>query len=138
MVNEVEMMKSIFDKVSTIAVVGASPNPNRPSNAVMEYLINQGFKVIPVRPRVAEVLGQRCFGSLEEIPVAVDIVDVFRRPETCPDVARSAVAIGARVLWLQEGIISEEAAEIAHNGGLKVVMDRCTMKEHRKIINTLK
>lgn len=126
-------MKSIFEKARTIAVVGASPNPRRPSHGVMDYLIRQGYEVIPVRPKVAEVLGQKCYGSLEEVPLPVDIVDVFRRPEACPDVARSAVAIGAGVLWLQEGIVSEAAAGIARSGGLEVVMDRCTMKEHRKV-----
>ncbi|MBE0429287.1 MAG: CoA-binding protein [Thermoleophilia bacterium] len=128
-----EKMGSILRARATVAVVGASPNPKRPSHAVMRYLIEHGFNVIPVRPRVSEILDQRCFGSLEEIPVPVDIVDVFRKAEACPEVARSAVAIGARVLWLQEGIVSEDAAEIARQGGLDVVMDRCTMREHLRI-----
>lgn len=131
--DDFEKMKSIFVNTRTIAIVGASPNPRRPSNGVMDYLIKQGYKVIPVRPKVSEILGQKCFASLEEIPVPVDMVDVFRRAEACPEVALSAVAIGARVLWLQEGVVSEEAAEIAAGAGLEVVMDRCTMKEHRKV-----
>lgn len=116
-----------------IAVVGASPNPDRPSHRVSRYLLEHGFDVIPVRPRVKEILGRHCYASLEEITAPVDIVDVFRRPEACPDIARAAVAIGVRTLWLQEGIVSEEAASIAREGGLQVVMDRCTQKVHQQL-----
>lgn len=126
-----EKMKSMLAAAKTIAVVGASPNSNRPSHGVMSYLIGCGYDVFPVRPKVAEVLGRKCYASLQEIPVPVDIVDVFRKPEACPDVARAAVAIGAKLLWLQEGIISDEAAGIASAGGLRVIMDRCIMKVFR-------
>lgn len=112
----------------TIALVGASPNPGRPSHQVMKFLLACGFEVIPVRPKVKEVLGRPCFPGLDGLKGKVDIVDVFRRPEACPEVARDAVAAGARVLWLQEGIISDEAAAIARQGGLEVVMDSCILK----------
>ncbi|MCL4473517.1 MAG: CoA-binding protein [Actinobacteria bacterium] len=126
-----ETPESIMAKARVIAIVGASPNPERPSHKVAAYLIEHGFEVIPVRPKVKEILGRRCYGSLEEIPGKIDIVDVFRRPEACPDVARAAVAAGAGALWLQEGIVSQEAARIAREGGLAIVMDLCTQKVHQ-------
>ncbi|MHB8923422.1 MAG: CoA-binding protein [Thermoleophilia bacterium] len=128
MVDLDEKSKSVLAESKTSAGVGASPNPNRPSHGVMSYLIGCGWNVIPVRPRVAEVMGRKCYASLQDIPVPVDIVDVFRKAEACPDVARDAVAIGARLLWLQEGIISDEAAVIAREGCLQIIMDRCIMK----------
>ena len=119
-----------------IALVGASPNPLRPSNGVMQFLLDQGFEVVPINPRCDEVLGQRSYGTLEEASHATgrfDLVDVFRRPEHTPDIARSAVATGAGALWLQLGVVNWEAARIAHDAGLPVVMDRCTRIEHRRI-----
>ncbi|MFA5802362.1 MAG: CoA-binding protein [Thermoleophilia bacterium] len=129
-----EKLRLILVEARCIAVVGASPNPARPSNIVARYLLEKGYEVIPVRPKVSQILGRRCYSSLSEIEVPVDIVDVFRRAEACPDIARAAVAIGARVLWLQEGIISEEAAAIARDGGLDVVMDLCTRKVHERLL----
>ena len=119
-----------------IAVVGASPYPWRASNVVMAYLIEQGYACVPVNPEAASVLGQPCFATLEEAVAAAggesfDIVDVFRRAEHTPDIARSAVALGCGTLWLQQGIVSWEAARIAHEGGVAVVMDRCTAVDHR-------
>lgn len=128
-----EKAESVLKGASTIALVGASPNPNRPSNQVMDYLLRHGYQVYPVRPKVAEILGQKCYASLEEVPRPVDIVDVFRKPEACPDIARAAVAIGAGALWLQEGVVSEEAVRIAREGGLEVVMDLCVKKVDAKI-----
>jgi predicted CoA-binding protein len=117
-----------------IALVGASPRPDRPSHSVMEALLGAGYDVLPVNPGASAVLGQRCFASLGEIPRRVDIVDVFRRPEFAPDLAREAAAIGARALWLQLGVVSEEAAAIARGAGLVVVMDRCLWVEHERLI----
>ena len=119
-----------------IAVVGASPYPWRASNVVMAYLLEQGYACVPVNPEAATVLGQACFATLEEAVAAAggtsfDIVDVFRRAEHTPDIARSAVALGCGTLWLQQGIVSWEAARIAHEGGVAVVMDRCTAVDHR-------
>ncbi|MBX3031487.1 MAG: CoA-binding protein [Chloroflexi bacterium] len=119
-----------------IAVVGASPDPTRPSNGVMRTLLDAGYDCVPVNPNTTEVLGRRAYPTLEaavEATGPVDLVDVFRRPAATPDVARSAVAVGARVLWLQLGVVSWEAARIAHEGGLSVVMDRCTAIELRRI-----
>ena len=119
-----------------IAVVGASPYPWRASNVVMAYLLEQGYACVPVNPEAATVLGQACFPTLEEAVAAAggegfDIVDVFRRAEHTPDIARSAVALGCGTLWLQQGIVSWEAARIAREGGVAVVMDRCTAVDHR-------
>ena len=123
----------ILRDARTIAVVGASPRPNRPSHGVMRYLLEHGYRVIPVRPRDCdEVLGVPCVGSLGEIGEPVDLVDVFRRPEFCADVAREAVAAGAGALWLQLGIVSPEARRIALEGGLDYVEDLCTAIVHRR------
>ena len=119
-----------------IAIVGASPSPWRPSNSVMRYLLDQGYECVPITPRVGEVHGQRTYPTLEaavKATAAFDIVDVFRRPEHVPEIARSAVALACDTLWLQLGVISPEAARIAHAGGVHVVMDRCTAIEHRRL-----
>jgi uncharacterized protein len=117
----------------TIAVVGASPKPDRPSHAVMRYLLEQGYRCIPVRPRGCdEVLGVPCVRSLTEIEEPIDLLDVFRRPEACPEVAREAVAAGARSLWLQLGIVSPEARRIADAAGIDYVEDECTKMVHAR------
>ncbi|HET7677530.1 MAG TPA: CoA-binding protein [Candidatus Limnocylindrales bacterium] len=119
-----------------IAVVGASPHPSRPSNDVMAYLLRQGYDCVPVNPNHREVLGRPVFATLEDAVAAggpFDVVDVFRRAESTPAVAESAVRTGCRALWLQLGIVNWEAAAIAHAGGLTVVMDRCTAIEHRRL-----
>ena len=120
-------IRKILEQVKTIALVGASDNPGRPSYGVMAYLLAQGFNVIPVSPKLAgqELLGQKAYGSLAEIPHPVDMVDVFRNADAAYGVAQEAIAIKAKVLWLQLGIISEQAAVLAKEAGLKVVMDRC-------------
>ena len=116
----------------TIALVGASPNPARPSHGVMRYLLAAGYRVLPVRPLDCdEVLGVPCVSSLAEVDEAIDLVDVFRRPEHCPQHAREAVAAGAKALWLQLGIRSPEAREIATAAGLDYVEDACTAVVHR-------
>ena len=119
-----------------IAVVGASPSPWRASHAVMRYLLGQGYECVPVNPNYSQILGRACFPTLEAATAQgriFDIVDVFRRPEHTPTIARSAVATGSRALWLQQGIVNEEAARIAHQGGLAVVMDRCTAVLHQHL-----
>jgi predicted CoA-binding protein len=121
----------ILAEARTIAVVGASPKPWRPSHQVMAYLLSQGYRVIPVRPRDCdEVLGVRCVTSVADIGEPVDLVGVFRRAEFTPDVAREAVAAGAGALWLQLGIVSAEARRIALEGGLDFVEDACTKVVH--------
>ncbi|HEU4926043.1 MAG TPA: CoA-binding protein [Vicinamibacterales bacterium] len=118
-------VRHILETSQTIAMVGASSNPSKPSHDIMKGLLGAGFTVIPVNPTETEVLGRRAYPSLEDIPDRVDVVNVFRRPEQTPEIADAAVKIGARVLWLQTGIVSEEAARRARAGGLEVVMDEC-------------
>jgi uncharacterized protein len=123
----------ILADARTIAVVGASPKPVRPSHGVMRYLLEQGYRCIPVRPvGCDEVLGVRCVRSLAEIEGPIDLVDVFRRPEACPDVAREAAAAGAGSLWLQRGIVSPEARRIAEAAGLDYVENECTKIVHAR------
>jgi uncharacterized protein len=122
----------ILAEAQTIALVGASPNPARPSNDVMRYLLEVGYRVIPVRPLDCdEVLGVPCVGSLAEIEEPIDLVDVFRRPEFCPEHAREAVAARAKALWLQMGISSTEARAVAEAGGLDYVENACTKVVHK-------
>ncbi|HKF97187.1 MAG TPA: CoA-binding protein [Steroidobacteraceae bacterium] len=116
----------------TIAIVGLSGNPLRASNFVGFYLQRHGYRVIPVNPREPEIFGERSFASLRDVPVPVDIVDVFRAPAAVPEIAQEAVAIGAKCLWCQFTVISEEGARIAERGGLTVVMDRCLKVEHAR------
>ena len=120
-----EVLRRLLTEARSIAVVGASSNPERPSHGVFGRLLAAGYRVVPVNPNETSVHGQPAVASLRELPGGVDIVDVFRRPEVVPELARDAVAIGARVLWLQSGIRSEEAAAIATAAGLRVVMDEC-------------
>jgi len=121
----------------TIAVVGLSANPLRASNFVGFYLQRHGYRVIPVNPRETEILGERSFASLREVPVPIDIVDVFRAPAALPDIAREAVAIGAKCLWCQFNVINEEGARIAEDGGLTVIMDRCLKVEHARYVGRM-
>ncbi len=126
----------LFRTARRIAIVGASGRPERASHGVMEYLLAHGYDCVPVNPNESSVLGVPAFPTLPEAVAAggsFDIVDVFRRSELCPPHAEEAVATGARCLWLQLGIVSWAAARIAHAGGLVVVMDRCTMVEHRRL-----
>ncbi len=129
MANIAEMLKSS----RTIAVVGLSGQRIRPSYGVAEYMQREGYKIIPVNPRESEVLGEKCYARLEDVPERIDIVDVFRRPEFVPEIVNSAIAVGAKALWLQEGVIHEAAAEKARQAGLAVVMDRCILKEHARL-----
>lgn len=122
----------ILKKYHTIAVVGLASNPEKPSHWVTEYMMEQGYRIIPVNPDETEVFGLTCYPSLAAVPEPVDFVDVFRRPQFCPDVARDAAAAGAKVLWLQQGIVSPEAKQIAEEAGMTFVQDRCVMSEHRR------
>ena len=129
-------MAAILRSTRRIAIVGASSNESRPSFGVLRYLVQQGYDCVPVNPAERAVLGIGAFPTLREAVDATgpfDLVDVFRRSELCPPHAREAVEVGARCLWLQLGVVSWEAARIAHDGGLAVVMDRCTAIEHRRL-----
>lgn len=121
----------------TIAIVGLSGNELRASHFVGFYLKRHGYRVIPVNPRESEILGEKSYASLTDIPEKVDIVDVFRKPEALPGIAREAVAIGAKTLWCQYNVIDEEGARIAEEGGLTVVMDRCLKVEHARYIGRM-
>jgi len=134
---EPETIVGVLQRARTIAVVGLSPNELRPSNFVGYYLQRHGYRVIPVNPREQEILGERSYPSLTEVPEHVDVVDVFRAPEAVPGIAAEAVAIGAGALWLQFGVISEEGARIAADGGLDVVMDRCIKVEHARLLGRM-
>ena len=127
----------ILSNAHTIALVDASPRPERPSNSVMRYLLEQGYRVLPVRPHVAEVLGVPCVASLAEIEEPIDVVDVFRRAEFCPGIAEEAAAVGARALWLQLGIVSPQARAIAERAGMDYVENACTAIVHRALANTV-
>lgn len=123
----------ILKKYRRVAVVGASANPERPSYRVASYLIEHGYDVIPVNPGVREILGRVVYPDLSAIPGGVEVVDIFRRPEDVPPIVEEAIKIGARVVWMQEGIVNEAAASRAREAGLTVVMDRCMKKEHVRL-----
>jgi predicted CoA-binding protein len=126
-------LRSILNTAKTIAVVGLSSNQERYSFEVADYLKAQGYRIIPVNPLETEVLGENAHPSLEDVPDTVDVVNVFRRSEETPAIARQAVAVGAKVLWLQSGIVDQEARGIAEDGGLQVVMGVCIMTTHRRL-----
>jgi uncharacterized protein len=136
-VDDIPGLRRILERSRVIAVVGLSANWYRPSYFAAKYLRDHGYRIIPVNPRYAEVLGERCYPDLAAIPEAVDIVDCFRRTEEIPQLAREAVAIGAKVLWMQLGLRNDEATRIATEAGLEVVTDRCVKIEHARIMGGL-
>jgi predicted CoA-binding protein len=123
-------LRELLTNATTIAIVGASSNPDKASYGIMQKLQNAGYKIIPVNPRETDILGARSYPSLIDVPERIDIVDVFRRAEDTPAIADDAVTIGAKALWLQTGIVSEDAAARAKAGGLTVVMDACIGATH--------
>lgn len=127
-----EDIEKILKTFRTIAVVGISNKLGRPSLTVANYLKSQGYDVIPVNPTITDVLGVKCYPDLESVPVDIDVVDIFRKPEDVMPVIESAIRKGAKAVWMQEGIVNEDAAAIAREAGLMVVMDRCMLKEHMK------
>jgi predicted CoA-binding protein len=126
-------LRTILVETKTIAMVGASSNPERTSHAIMKQLLAAGYHVIPVNPKETEILGQKAYASLADIPEPIEIVDVFRKSEDTPGIADEAVAIGAKVLWLQLGVTSDDAAARAKAGGLTVIMDKCIGATHRQL-----
>jgi predicted CoA-binding protein len=128
-----DLLERIYADAKTIAVVGASADPTKPAHQIPSYLQSQGYRIIPVNPRGGEMLGERVYHILSEVDVPVDVVDVFRPADEAPEIARQAVAIGAKVLWLQLGIESPEAQHIAEAGGLTVVMNRCMGATHAQL-----
>ncbi|BCL62296.1 CoA-binding protein [Desulfomarina profundi] len=126
-------IERVLKKVHSIAVVGLSPKENRPSNMVARYLIDKGYAIYPVNPGQTEILGRKCYPDLEAIPDHIDLVDIFRRSEDIPPVVEQAIKIGAEAVWMQQGIVNEEAAALAREKGLFVVMDRCIKVDHSSL-----
>ena len=137
LMTDIDDLRRILNQNTAIAVVGLSANWWRPSFFAAKYLQDHGYRIIPVNPNYEEILGQKCYPALEDIPDPVDVVDVFQRPDVTPPLATSAVAIGAKVFWLQLGVVNEEAASIARDGGLDVVMDRCMKIELARLMGGL-
>ncbi len=131
------MVQRLLHNARTIAIVGLSPNPLRASNFVGFYLARHGYRVIPVNPRESQILGAASYPSLSEVPEPVDVVDVFRASDAVPGIAREAVAIKAGALWCQFGVINEEGARIAEEGGLDVIVDRCMKVEHARYLGRM-
>jgi predicted CoA-binding protein len=132
-INSNETIKKVLEDCKTIAVVGLSSDPGRPSNGVASYMRRRGYKVIPVNPNETEVFGDKAYASLTDVPDKIDLVDIFRRSSEAGRAVDEAIAIGAKAVWLQEGVIDEAAAERAQEAGLLVVMDRCWLKEHARV-----
>ena len=130
--NDTEI-KEMLTRAKTIAVVGLSSNRMRPSFSVSEYMQSRGYRIIPVNPNETEVLGEKCYSSLRDIPEEIDIVDIFRRPESVPEIVDEALAKGTKCIWMQEGVAHPAAAQQATAAGVPVVMDRCILKEYRRL-----
>ena len=127
-------IKEILTRYKIVAVVGLSPDQGKPSHEVAAYLKRAGYRIIPVNPACQEVLGERCYPTVSDIPGEVEIVDIFRRSEFVPEIVEQSIAKGAKVVWMQEGVVHEAAAQRAEAAGIAVVMDRCMLKEHHKAV----
>ena len=131
--NDDRMMKEILSSARTVASVGLSSNPDKESYGVAAYLKQHGYRVIPINPAADEILGEKSYPDLASVPEKIDVVQVFRKPEDVPPVVEQAIKAGAKVVWMQEGVVNEEAAARAEKAGLKVVMDRCMRETHRRL-----
>lgn len=129
---EATRIADLLKHSKTIAVVGLTDNPLRPSYGVSSYMQSQGYRIIPVNPKVSDSLGERAYASLHDVPEKIDIVNIFRRPEAVPEVVDEAIALKVPAIWMQEGVVHEEAAEKARKAGIFVVMDLCILKEHMR------
>ncbi len=138
MMTDDDALRRILESCRTIAIVGLSEKPHRPSHGVARYLLDHGYTIIPVNPRVDEVLGQPCYPALGDIPLKVDMVDCFRRSEEMLNIAKEAIAIKARVLWMQLGVVNVEARDLAETAGLEVIMDRCTKIDHSQLLGRVR
>jgi uncharacterized protein len=134
MMNDTELAK-LLREAKTIAVVGLSSNPVRPSFGVSRFLQRQGYRIIPVNPKETEVLGERAYASVKDVPEQIDIINIFRRPARVPEVINDALLKGARCIWMQEGVVNHEAAKKAEEAGMPVVMDRCILKEIARLLS---
>ncbi len=135
--SDIPTLRRVLTSCKTIAVVGLSADWYRPSNFAAKYMQAQGYRVIPVNPRYTSILGETCYPDLRAIPVPVDMVDVFRKPQDATAIAHDAIAIGAKVLWLQIGVINDDARQLAENAGMTVVMDRCVKIEYARLFGGL-
>ena len=133
-VTEAEQIAELLKSAKTIAVVGLSDNPLRTSYRVSQYMQSQGYRVIPVNPAIRESLGEKAYASLTDVPEKIDIVNIFRRSEHVPEVIDQAIRLKVPAIWMQEGVVHEESAEKARQAGIFVVMDRCILKEHRRLL----
>jgi predicted CoA-binding protein len=131
-ISESDQITELLRTSKTIAVVGLTSDPMRPSNSVSEYMQSQGYRIIPVNPNETKVLGEKAYARLADVPEKIDLVNVFRRPEFVADVVRQAIELKLPAIWLQEGVVDESAAQSARDAGMIVVMDRCILKEHRR------
>lgn len=127
-----DVIRNILQRAKRIAVVGLSPKQDRPSYRVAEYLMVHDYEIVPVNPNCAEVFGKKCYKNLADVPGEIDVVDIFRRSEDVMPVVEEAINVKAKAVWMQEGVVNEEAARKAKDAGLDVVMDRCMLKEHMK------
>ena len=135
--NDINTLRRILIENKRVAIVGLSDDWSRPSNFVGKYLLEHGFEVIPVNPKYDEILGQKCYADLKDIPTPVDIVDLFQRSDRIPPFVDDAIKIGAKVVWMQLGIVNEEAAQKTRDAGLEVVMDRCVKIEYARLFGGL-
>jgi predicted CoA-binding protein len=134
--SNMDEVREIFESVKTIAVLGLSPNPQKDSHRVAAYLQEHGYKIVPVYPKEEEILGEKVYRSLKEIPFGVDMVDIFRKPAALMDIAKACVERGdVKVFWAQKGIVNNEAAEFAKEHGMKVVQNQCAMVDHRNLFS---
>jgi len=131
-INHPDRITELLKTAKTIAVVGLTDSPLRPSYGVSQYMQSQGYRIIPVNPNITEWEGEKAYASLLDIPEKIDIVNIFRRPEAVPDIVEQAIQIEAPAIWMQEGVVHEQAAEKARQAGIFVVMDLCILKEHRR------
>ena len=130
-------LRRILKTAKNVACVGVSSNPEKPSYGIFQYLAEAGYNMIPVNPTTPEILGRKTYPDVPSIPEKIDVVQIFRKPEDVPPVVEQAIQAGAKVVWMQEGIVNREAAARAEKAGLKVVMDRCMMKTHQRLFNSL-
>jgi predicted CoA-binding protein len=134
--NSDQTLKEILQSAKTIASVGVSSDPAKESHEAAQYLKDQGYRLIPVNPTADEILGEKSYPDLESVPERIDVVQVFRKPEDVPPVVESAIKVGAKTVWMQEGIVNEQAAQTARQAGLQVVMDACMRKTHKRLIGS--
>jgi predicted CoA-binding protein len=132
--SEAERITELLQEAKTIAVVGLTDSPIRPSYGVSGYMQSQGYRIIPVNPHITESLGEKAYATLLDVPDKIEIVNIFRRPDAVPDVVDQAIQVKPRAIWMQEGVVHEAAAQKARDAGIFVVMDRCILKEHRRYL----